>query len=194
MPNREDETYRNLRINHVPTCTCVDCERRRNGLPARTKLPEHIEGTDEDWQAFFDDIAETKAPAPTPSKSAVRMEAQHRGIPLEIPERRRRMQDDEREERMERERKAGTRPQPKIPSPKKTEYSTKRSESDRTLATGTLGSGSSFRHCRGDRNHRRIRQRVNSATSTQKPFPNTNSKGVIFVYVELSGLAQNAGL
>ena len=131
MPSREDETYRNIQPKHVPTCTCVDCERRRKNLPPRTKLPEPIEASEEDWQAFVNDIGNVKIPNPPPSNPAMRMDLQHR-VPLEITERGRRTRDDERE-RMERERAAGTRarakadtrPKPKIQSGENTKTSTR---------------------------------------------------------------------
>lgn len=57
LNRRADERYRNQRKNHVPTCTCVDCERRRKGLPPVSALP--TAPTDADWAAFTEAISQT---------------------------------------------------------------------------------------------------------------------------------------
>ena len=125
MPSREDETHRNLVGGHTRTCTCNNCERRRNGLPSRSELPEPIDATDEDWRAFFNSETSNQSKLnsssmgngfPTASPATTRENIQNDSVPLEIAERRRRLQADEREERMERERRAGTRSYPKSTS------------------------------------------------------------------------------
>ncbi len=60
LNRRADEHYRNRRRSHVPACTCVDCERRRKGLPPVCTLP--TAPTETDWAAF------TEAVSPTPKE------------------------------------------------------------------------------------------------------------------------------
>ena len=57
LNRRADEHYRNQRKNHIPTCTCVDCERKRKGLPPISALP--TAPTESDWEAFPEIISET---------------------------------------------------------------------------------------------------------------------------------------
>ena len=57
LNRRSDERYRNQRKNHIPTCTCVDCERRRKGLPPVSALP--TAPTDADWATFTETISQS---------------------------------------------------------------------------------------------------------------------------------------
>ncbi len=47
---RSEQRRRNLFGIHPPACTCVDCDRRRRGLPPLSSLPS--QPTEEDWAAF----------------------------------------------------------------------------------------------------------------------------------------------
>ena len=128
MPPREDETYRNLIGGHTRTCTCLDCTRRRRGLPSRSRLPKHVEATDEDWQAFFDEIEnlDQKENPPSPPSTGQRFSntplpttrkvIQGDLSPAEIRERRRRAQSEDGEKPIEREKTSSSSTERRFPN------------------------------------------------------------------------------
>ena len=61
---RSEQRRRNLFGIHPPACTCVDCSRKRSGLPPLSRLP--TQPTEEDWEAFtksFSPADPTRSPS-----------------------------------------------------------------------------------------------------------------------------------
>ena len=56
---RSEQRRRNLFGIHPPACTCVDCSRKRSGLPPVSRLP--TQPTEEDWEAFTKSLNPTDA-------------------------------------------------------------------------------------------------------------------------------------
>jgi len=59
LDRRSEQRRRNLFGIHPPACTCVDCSRKRSGLPPLSRLP--TQPTEEDWEAFTKSLNPTDA-------------------------------------------------------------------------------------------------------------------------------------
>ena len=103
MPDREDERNRNLQGGHTRTCSCADCIRKRSGLPSVPPSDEEVAKSlaelRERMRVRATDHADPSGGASEIFQTSVRPTVR----PKEIFERKR-------EERMQRERDAGTRP------------------------------------------------------------------------------------
>ena len=103
MPDREDERHRNLQRGHTRTCSCADCVRKRAGLPPVPPSAEEVEKSSAELRERTPARATAHAETSKDASEILQTSVRPAVRPKELVER-------EREERMHKERDAGTRP------------------------------------------------------------------------------------